>query len=125
MILLNLLGIAKPTPSVLSVPPFQKIVQHFCLTLSVSAHLNSLKAQMSMFAFSSLLQMIAVACSGLILSHQLFVVRTFQSARLRSCLSFLSWTLVHLFTSVTPDVVKFEKICFCNVCTGKCFYRVS
>lgn len=77
-----MLLIAKPTAASAFSPPLQKIVWLLSTMLPEPGRRTSLNAQISICAFSSSLQMIAVAHSGLIESALSFVVRTFQAPRI-------------------------------------------
>ena len=80
------LEIAKSTPAVLSSPPLQKIEWLLSTMYPVPSRRTSLRAKMSMLAFSNSRQMRAVARPGLIEESLSLVVQTFQAPRLRRCL---------------------------------------
>ena len=97
---------AKPTPAVLSSTPLQKVVWLLSTMFPVPGRRTSLRAQLSLLAFSNSRHMRAVACSVLIEESLSLVVRTFQAPRLRRCL-FRALELEGRWSrsSVSPDAV--------------------
>lgn len=117
VVLISLFEIAKPTPASFVSPPLQYIVWSFSMTFPVPSRLTSLRAQISIFADTSSLEMIAVALSGRWELTLSLVVRTFQAARWSRCLllgygfRLFSTTTVRRGASVYSDAVtSFESI---------------
>ena len=100
VLLMSLFEIAKPTPASFVTPPLQYVLGPFSITFPVLSPLTSLRAQMSIFADPSSLEIIAVALSGRRQLTLSLVVRTFQAARFNRCLCLLILPIFHHYRTM-------------------------